>query len=476
MNWVSQWNEIIGFKHAVYLDEDMIKWIKQNIGPTGTVEMFNIVRDEDWVKPGVFLVFFISKDNFQFVKSNISQKPIEELKNITGMRIVFQAVSIEDVAIRILGHTLFRDNTLFLVGFENKKLMFRVHKLQTPNNFEFLMLGEIHCLNLFLDTTSKKSGLESLMFMTSKEHCFGHEQFTEGGGLGSWLLRLVDQLNIALNIDSCTLTDESTFKIGGEDVYTQCAYSKEHHGLSFYMSRFFLLKQFENLEKNIEFTNFVIHAFVEWWQEHQDTKNIAAICKEFPLFSGPEMIRYYKQDISLHTPIEKNQPAYFYLKGNPPVVLLSTIPERKPEDEQIIENRKIRLLFSRAFHAPTHDWFRPQDIYHLLKDLHLKDCVLVRRDTFECVNDIDKLWKKTIQQQRPVYNTLQLLWFMKNGSLYNEHNEKRHAQNFWRPYYSAVYNQFTRIRTLYPKQTNPEYLHLLQCEVPTFSESVHERI
>ena len=543
VGWARHWNALIGFDHADD-DEDNTpeEWFEthvsfadvepcevEDVEKEGSVP--SVVRDFlnaqtrgefmhlDLRRRGRFYNVFISDTGEMFGLEK--DHALKDYSVLGASKLVFHVESLEDFTDRFAVRAFEQRSaqSVFLVDFEEKEVFFRVVESEV-DKFEIMLLGDDQCFRLVVDINERASALDSLLYGVDHSECRGSEQFP-GSGLGSWLLRLADQINTQLDMRFCELTDESTFQIaGGAAVSTQCAYSREHSGLSYYMSRFFLLMRpreagaendKKNQRKDIVYTNFVIAAFVDWWKDyntHEDNKKESLMwaCSMFPSFRGSQMIKYYSMPshskVQLHVPKNKNMPAFFYTDST----LAGEQMERTNEiaaaavvvhHDDAVRSRKTRLLFSRALQTNKIDVFRLEDVVQFRVDLRLdvQPSMSMEQTMVGTIQTDDEedayalqsasaIWERmaTDFSKRPDYNVLQLAHYVLYGALFVDEEDigdeatiARKRDRFWFAYYQSLHTvlqlglerRAVRLdeQTSVLNQPNSK-LHMLQCLCP----------
>ncbi len=169
------------------------------------------------------------------------------------------------------------------------------HNGQTaPFHVEYLdtviiitMAYEPRCFKFKLKVDSSK--LSYLLLVESREVC----ALSRVPHLGTWLLSLLDAINIALDIPKCSLYNASTFETkSGDKINADCAYARTHGGLGYYMSKGWLVKgeDDDTPEDFVVSTNQAIQDLYVFWAEHSGEMP-EDVCDPSP--TNNEMVKRY---------------------------------------------------------------------------------------------------------------------------------------------------------------------------------------
>lgn len=169
-------------------------------------------------------------------------------------------------------------------------------------------------LHVTLDANPKYSELKWLLF---DRHC------PRVRSLGSALLHFTDKLNQCLGLAFCKLENSSYFLEQHNNqefkLNANCAYSQKHHGLTYYMSRGYLVTSESDLpdkDMAIELTNRQITRWSQFWLQRTEASEaeVRQLCANLKSEGVEHMVKFYEAPaISIYTPINPFAPAFVYM-------------------------------------------------------------------------------------------------------------------------------------------------------------------
>ncbi len=268
-------------------------------------------------------IYDISNDN----PIPLTMDHLQTYTILSGLKILFLEMNPETF-VQEFDNLYHRTNKLYgreppmqhLVAFQNFTIFLILSRL--GNRIKMTLPGNENCLYVRFEMANKndkikfeKTIVSSLFFHVKKSECYGIESYQ--AGIGSWFLNLIDKLNELLQIKYCELTDASSFEENGKQISASCAYSRLHNGLTFYMSRGFLVNDHEDLIDSINRTNKIITRINDWWNNTQNRFDESIIlsskCQNFISFHN-HMIKFYPNRVQINIPQNKTNPARFEWK------------------------------------------------------------------------------------------------------------------------------------------------------------------
>lgn len=168
------------------------------------------------------------------------------------------------------------------------------------------------CFSFDANLRNRTSHLNYLLFVEDKvRQCTGGQL----PNFGSWLLKLVDSVNICLGIEKCFLQNAATFVVDGHEYNADCVYSRDNHGVGFYMSRGWLVES----NDPVHTSNKEIESWNDWWNHIEGKKTLR---RENPqgvhqCRSGglTDMVKFYNMPLQIYRPDNPLAPAIIYREG-----------------------------------------------------------------------------------------------------------------------------------------------------------------
>lgn len=352
---VDAWNVAVGFRQIILdqPDSSLKAFVKENIPSVQLVPFETAMLEDNMATMGLVLqVVPISSSSavhsrpiFAGVRNGIvnvfgaerTKVTVDQGNGETGMRVIdlqqdFRILRGYKVVLRLQSTSQFAETILHQ---KNQKLALALDNriecegdiVVLRSNFE-VSLNEydeeedtvfVHyptgfCLDWSLaypheDDTEEEpyATITNLFYYASQESCSKLQPAsTMSKGRGAWMLRLVDEVNRAANMSCCILEDASTFQDdAGNKCAARCIYSANQNGLSYYMSKGYLVGDIDDApDEAVRQTNDTIREYVRWWirhealQERRQTRTVACnfktstLCKNFPVLVS-DMIKFY---------------------------------------------------------------------------------------------------------------------------------------------------------------------------------------
>lgn len=251
-------------------------------------------------------------------------------------------------------HNFKRITTTHNVVFEGEPVILKC-QFQKEARVKITMVPS-ECLHWTIDAKKAYVEIHSLFFRTTSRACFPSttkKSDSRANGRAAWMLRLIDEVHVDMKIKYSVLDDASTFSEhdSGIRCFARCLYALTHNGLSFYMSKHYLVaamtinSQSVNMSKDdviaaivnkkmsitasIQQTNKTIREANDFWNAQgplyprdkpaKCTQELSTLCEDkvpFSVYMEPRLVRFYefRDQLMLEKPSDPSQPARFVLE------------------------------------------------------------------------------------------------------------------------------------------------------------------